>query len=51
MRVSLAALIAIRPGCAPRLIYRVRADRRRRKDRRKALPRQTRQIYLICSLS
>jgi hypothetical protein len=28
-RVSLAALIAIRPGCRPRLIYRVHAARRR----------------------
>jgi hypothetical protein len=32
-RVSLAALIAIKPGCQPRLIYRV--HRSRGKDRRK----------------
>jgi transposase len=32
-RVSLAALIAVRPGCRPRLIYRV--HRGRRGDRRK----------------
>jgi hypothetical protein len=32
-RVSLAALIATRPGCRPRLIYRVHAARGR--DRRK----------------
>ena len=34
-RVSLAALIAIKPGCQPRLIYRVHTGRRRRKDQRK----------------
>ncbi len=35
-RVSLAALIAIKPGCRPRLIYRVHKSRRRRgKDQRK----------------
>jgi hypothetical protein len=34
-RVSLAALIAIKPGCRPRLIYRVHAGRGTRKDRRK----------------
>jgi hypothetical protein len=34
-RVSLAALIAIKPGCRPRLIYRVHAGRGPRKDRRK----------------
>jgi hypothetical protein len=35
-RVSLAALIAIKPGCRPRLIYRVHNNRRRRgKDKRK----------------
>jgi DDE superfamily endonuclease len=34
-RVSLAALIAIKPGCRPRLIYRVHKSRRRRKDHRK----------------
>jgi transposase len=35
-RVSLAALIAIKPGCRPRLIYRVHHHRRRRgKDQRK----------------
>jgi hypothetical protein len=33
-RVSLAALIAIKPGCRPRLIYRVHKTRRR-KDQRK----------------
>jgi hypothetical protein len=34
-RVSLAALIAIKPGCRPRLIYRVYHSRRRGKDQRK----------------
>jgi hypothetical protein len=34
-RVSLAALIAIKPGQAPRLIYRVHRSRRRSKDKRK----------------
>ena len=34
-RVSLAALIAIKPGCRPRLIYRVHNSRRRRTDPRK----------------
>lgn len=34
-RVSLAALIAIKPGQAPRLIYRVHNNRRRGKDQRK----------------
>jgi putative transposase len=34
-RVSLAALIAIKPGCRPRLIYRVHRSRRCGKDRRK----------------
>jgi putative transposase len=34
-RVSLAALIAIKPGHAPRLIYRVHKARRRRGDQRK----------------
>jgi len=34
-RVSLAALIAVKPGCRPRLIYRVHAGRRHRSDRRK----------------
>jgi hypothetical protein len=33
-RVSLAALIAIKPGCRPRLIYRVHHSRRG-KDQRK----------------
>jgi hypothetical protein len=33
-RVSLAALIAIKPGCRPRLIYRVHHSRRRGKDQR-----------------
>ena len=35
-RVSLAALIAVKPGCRPRLIYRVhRTGRGPRKDQRK----------------
>jgi transposase len=34
-RVSLAALLCIKPGCQPRLIYRVHRDRGSRKDRRK----------------
>jgi hypothetical protein len=34
-RVSLAALIAVRPGCRPRLIYRVHRSRRHGSDRRK----------------
>ena len=34
-RVSLAALIAIKPGCRPRLIYRVHKNRRGGKDQRK----------------
>ena len=34
-RVSLAALIAIKPGHQPRLIYRVHHSRRRGKDQRK----------------
>jgi putative transposase len=34
-RVSLAALIAIKPGQHPRLIYRVHKSRRRGKDQRK----------------
>jgi len=34
-RVSLAALIAVRPGCRPRLIYRVHRGRRSRDDKRK----------------
>jgi putative transposase len=36
-RVSLAALIAVKPGCRPRLIYRVHAARRRGRagDKRK----------------
>ena len=34
-RVSLAALIAIKPGCRPRLIYRVHKSRRRGKEQRK----------------
>ncbi len=34
-RVSLAALIATRPGCPPRLIYRVHAGRGHGKDQRK----------------
>jgi hypothetical protein len=34
-RVSLAALIAIKPGCGPRLIYRVHKSRRRGTDQRK----------------
>ena len=34
-RVSLAALIAVKPGCRPRLIYRVHKGRRRARDQRK----------------
>jgi hypothetical protein len=34
-RVSLAALIAVKPGCRPRLIYRVHHGRRSRGDTRK----------------
>jgi putative transposase len=34
-RVSLAVLIAIKPGCRPRLTYRVHRGRRRGKDQRK----------------
>jgi hypothetical protein len=34
-RVSLAALIAVKPGCRPRLIYRVHHRRAHGKDRRK----------------
>jgi putative transposase len=34
-RVSLAALIAVKPGQRPRLIYRVHQPRRRRGDQRK----------------
>jgi hypothetical protein len=34
-RVSLAALIAVKPGCRTRLIYRVQAGRGSRKDQRK----------------
>jgi hypothetical protein len=34
-RVSLAALICVKPGCRPRLIYRVHRRRARGKDRRK----------------
>jgi putative transposase len=34
-RVSLAALIAVKPGHRPRLIYRVHQNRRRGKDQRK----------------
>jgi len=34
-RVSLAALIAVKPGCRPRLIYRVHHGRRAGKDQRK----------------
>jgi hypothetical protein len=34
-RISLAALIAIKPGQRPRLIYRVHKSRRRGKDQRK----------------
>ncbi len=33
--VSLAALIAVKPGCRTRLIYRVHVGRGNRKDRRK----------------
>jgi len=34
-RVSLAALICVKPGCAPRLIHRVHRRRARSRDRRK----------------
>jgi len=34
-RVSLAALICIKPGCRPRLIYRVHDGRGHGKERRK----------------
>jgi hypothetical protein len=34
-RISLAALICTKPGCRPRLIYRVHTGRRQRNDRRK----------------
>jgi hypothetical protein len=34
-RVSLAALICLKPGCRPRLIYRVHQGRARRNDKRK----------------
>jgi DDE superfamily endonuclease len=34
-RVSLAALIAVKPGCQPRLIYRVHKNRRPGNDKRK----------------
>ena len=34
-RVSLAALVAVKPGCRPRLIYRVHHARRRRDGQRK----------------
>ncbi len=34
-RVSLAALIAVKPGCRPRLIYRVHTSGKRGTDRRK----------------
>ena len=39
-RVSLAALIAVRPGCRPRLIYRVHTGNRRRGDKRKGFTEQ-----------
>jgi hypothetical protein len=34
-RVSLAALVCVKPGCRPRLIYRVHRSRARGKDQRK----------------
>ncbi len=34
-RLSLAALVAVKPGCRPRLIYRTHTGRRHRTDRRK----------------
>jgi hypothetical protein len=34
-RVSLAALIAVKPGCRPRLTYRAHASRLHGQDRRK----------------
>jgi hypothetical protein len=39
-RVSLAALIAVRPGQRPRLIYRVHHGSRSRDDRRKGFTEQ-----------
>ena len=37
--MSLAALIAVKPGCRPRLIYRVHRGRAHGKDRRKGFTR------------
>jgi hypothetical protein len=34
-RILVAALIAVKPGCRPRLIYRVHKNRRRSNGRRK----------------
>ena len=39
-RVSVAALIATRPGCRPRLIYRVHRGPRSRDERRKGFTEQ-----------
>ena len=39
-RVSVAALIATRPGCQPRLIYRVHRGPRSRDERRKGFTEQ-----------
>ncbi len=36
-RVSLAALLAVKPGCRPRLIYRVHRRRTRGTDKRKGV--------------
>jgi transposase len=46
-RVSLAALIAVKPGQRPRLIYRVHAGSRRRGDTRKGF---TEADYAGCSM-
>jgi putative transposase len=45
-RVSLAALIAIKPGCAPRLIYRVYRSRRRAKGQRKGFTETDYALFL-----
>jgi hypothetical protein len=45
-RVSLAGLIAIKPGCPPRLIYRVHKARRSGKDQRKGFT-ETDYVHLL----
>ena len=40
-RISMAALIAIKPGCRPRLTYRAHVGRTPRKDRRKGFTETT----------